>query len=330
MSTSRRTAAKAFAALLLPPLLLAPVANAQDRYPSRPIRLVVPYAAGGPLDAVARAVTLRMAERLGQPIIIDNRPGGGGTIGMDSVANGPADGYSLIAAAGTGVYFYHFLNRSNFSFKKEFASLGQIYETTAVIYVNPNAPETKNVRTINDLVAYAKTVPQLPVTGSGYGSTAHLLMLKMANITGARFTYVPYKGLGPALTDVLGGQVPVYVGTITQASLAKEGKLRAIAVAGPKREPVLPEVPTLTESGIPNLYGRVPVGIAAPAATPPAIVNRLREEFRAAMEDPAVIEKLNAAGVRAAYEPGPEFGENLSAEFDSWGKVIRDNNIKAQ
>jgi len=331
MTISRRGAFRALLITALPMLLsMAPASHAQEVFPSRTLRLVVPFAAGGPTDVMARILAENVSARLGQTMIVENRGGGGGTIGVDAVAKAKPDGYTLAVIGGTSVNAFHFLNRSNFDFKKEFESIGQVYVTPSFIMINPAAQGMKDINTLQQLIAYSKTVPQVAVTGAGLGSTAHLLMAQLARITGARFVYVPYKGAGPALNDVLAGVVPVYIGTMTQASLVRSGKLRGLAFTNEKREAAMPEIPTLAESGIADLVARTPVGLAVTGGTPPAIVNRLVAEFRAAITDPGVVAKLAAAGINTGYLPPDQFGDIIMRDFKFWGQVIRDNNIKAE
>jgi len=321
-------------ALFLSMLLLGVASTpsiAQQPFPSHPIKLVIPYAAGGPLDPIFRAITGKMADKLKQPIVVENRPGGGGTLGLDYVAGSAPDGYTMAAVASTGIYFYHFRNRSDFDFKKTFSSLGQVYETTLLIMSNPDAAGMKDIKTIQQLIAYSKTVPQLPITGSGYGSTAHLMMAELKEHSGAHFVYVPYKGLASALPDVLSGLVPVYVGTMTQLPLVKAGKLRALASVSEHRDPALPDVPTLAESGYADVVGRAEVGMAVPAGTPQPVIAVLSTEFKAAMNDPAIVKTLETAGgVHANYQSPERFADAIAHDFEYWGQIIRKNNFKAE
>ena len=259
---TRRALLALFAAATLP-------AAAQDAYPSKPIRLVVPFVPGGVTDSSGRLIADALGKRLGQQIIVDNRPGASGNIGTAQVVAAPADGYTLLLAFdGTMVINPHVFAKVPFDTMKDFAPVGRIGSATLILVAHPDVP----VKTLQDVIALSKTKP-LAYGTSGIGGTPHIAGEMLAQRTGAKLEHVPYKGGGQAMTDVMGGSIPlVYTAVAGAQGHVKAGKLKAIAVSGARRSSSLPDVPTFIESGVADFVADSWVGILAPAATPPAVM----------------------------------------------------------
>jgi tripartite-type tricarboxylate transporter receptor subunit TctC len=308
-------------------LALAAIAGAQD-YPNHPIRLVVPQPAGGPTDIVARIVAQKLGERLGQQVIVDNRPGAGSNIGTDIVAKAPKDGYTLVVGT-----VQHIVNRYLFVSLpydpvKDFAPVTLMTKAHIVLVVNPDMP----ARNLAELLALAKAKPATMAWASaGNGSTGHLALELLKVDAGIDVTHIPYKGTQPALTDVLGGRVPVmFDGVITSLPHIKAGKLRPIAVASLTRSPLLPDVPTMTEAGLPGFEAVGLAAVLAPAGTPPEIVNRLSREIAAILKAPEVRDQLVAMGLEVVASTPAEYTDYIGVESTKWGKIIRDAKIQAE
>ena len=308
-------------------LALAAIAGAQD-YPNHPIRLVVPQPAGGPTDIVARIVAQKLGERLGQQVIVDNRPGAGSNIGTDIVAKAPKDGYTLVVGT-----VQHIVNRYLFVSLpydpvKDFAPVTLMTKAHIVLVVNPDMP----ARNLAELLALAKAKPgTMAWASAGNGSTGHLALELLKVDAGIDVTHIPYKGTQPALTDVLGGRVPVmFDGVITSLPHIKAGKLRPIAVASLTRSPLLPDVPTMTEAGLPGFEAVGLAAVLAPAGTPPEIVNRLSREIAAILKTPEVRDQLVAMGLEVVASTPAEYTDYIGVESTKWGKIIRDAKIQAE
>src|SRR2546421_3270487 len=270
---------------------LATTAAGAD-YPTRPITLVVPYAAGGGNDVMARVVAERMGRGLGQQIVIENRGGAGGTIATRQVAKAAPDGYTL-GLGGTGTLAIDPTLYPNVGYdpRKDFAPVGLIATSALVVLVNPSV----DARTIPELIALAKREPgKLNYASAGVGSGIHLGAELFATMADIKLTHIPYKGSAPALTDLLGGHVAIYFSSLPPAlALIKEGKVRALGVTGPKRSPLLPDLPTVAEAGpLPGYEAVLHYGIVAPAGTPQPIVDKLAGAMKAAMADADVREKI--------------------------------------
>lgn len=317
--------------LLMSVLSCAAGVQAQGTYPSRPIRLVVPFAAGGPTDAVARIIGEEIGRSLGQPVIVENKAGASGAIGQDYVSKSAPDGYTLAMITGTSSNNYHLMRRT-LDFYKDFSMVGRIYNTYTVLAINPQAPGMGGIVDLSQLVAYIKAHPgELNYTSSGTGSLGHLTMEKIKLHHGLQIEHVPYKGQALATQDVLAGRVPILSGTFTMLPLIAAGKLRPIAMGTEKPSSLLPNVGTFAEQGIPGLISAVWIGVAAPPATPQVIVERLGNELRTALDKPEVSRKVVAAvGNQPEYLNGPDFAAFATRDFEYWGRVIRDAGIKGE
>ena len=303
-------------------LLFSVETNSQS-YPSRPVRLVVPLSPGGFADIPARMLAPRLSTAFGRPFIVDNRPGAGGTIGANEVAKAAPDGHSLLFTATPHVISAHLYRALPYDTLRDFAAVAMVGAGPYALVVNARRLPVANVR---ELVAAARAQPgTIDYASSGNGSAQHLVGALFNAMAGVDLNHVPYKGSGPAMQDLLGGQVPVsFAGIPNVLSAVKAGKLRALAVTTPGRWSELPEVPTLAEAGVPGYEATLWVGLAAPAGTPPDIIARLHAETVKALQDPELRQSFRSAGVDAAALSPQEFAAFLRSEYEKWGKVVRD------
>jgi tripartite-type tricarboxylate transporter receptor subunit TctC len=316
----------AVAWLAIASLFAASLANAQS-YPSRPIRVVVPFSPGGAVDGPMRVIAQELAKRLGQQVVIDNRPGAGATIGSEIVAKSPPDGYTLLLASQTNAISATLYSKLTFDPVDDFVAVSLIGREPGVVVVHPSLP----VHTLQELVAYAKARPgRIDYASSGNGSGQHLFMAMLASMTGMQLTHVPYKGSGQATADLLGGQVLVSIpGTAGMVGHIKAGKLRALAVTGTTRSPQLPDVPTVAEAGVPGYAAYVWMGLLAPRGTPPAIIERLNGALKDTLASDDVRQHMTSAGIEVVGSTPDEFTAFFRAERDRWAKVIRETGAKA-
>lgn len=301
---------------------LAGTARAQGDWPARPIRIVVPYTAGGFTDQMARLLQVGLQQRLGQPVIVDNKPGANGIIGVDAVAKAAPDGYTFgvfIAAYAANTTLYPKLP---YDPKKDLTGVSLMGVSPLVAAVAMNAP----FKTLAELVAYGRAHPgRISYASSGTGSAAHLTSELMRSVTGVDMVHVPYKGAAPALADLLGGQVPLFLDPPPNLiQPARAGKIRLIGVASDKRLPALPEVPTFAEQGYPALLGSTWAAMLAPAATPAAIVQRMSEEVARIIRSPEVSRRLEQTmGTFPEGSTPQECNAFIAAETAKWAQVIR-------
>jgi tripartite-type tricarboxylate transporter receptor subunit TctC len=298
-------------------------------YPSKPIRLVVPFAPGGSSSIVARAVGAEMSKELGQQIIIDNKPGGGGNVAMLEVARADPDGYTLIIGhIGTLAVNPYMFARLPFDTDKDFVPVSLLAKIPNIFVVNANVP----VRDLREFIALARAKPgQLNYGSAGNGSAGHLAFEYLKLVANIDVTHIPYKGTGPQLTDLLGGRTEASsAGTPPLLPHVKAGKLRAIAVGTPQRLPVLPDVGTVAEQGFPGFETTQWYGLMAPARTPEAIVKRLSDEAAKAARTPAVSERFAADDAIAVGSTSAEFAEFIRREQARWSEVVRKAGIKAE
>ncbi len=314
-------------------LLIAAMAGsafAQSDYPNRPIRLVVPFAPGGPTDLIARILSQQMGPQLKQTIVVENKGGATGMIGQDFVSKSTPDGYTwviLSSAAGNG---YHLVNR-NIDFARDFAMIGQIYNTTALVTVNASVPEMAGIQTLTQLIAYAKANPgKLNYTSTGVGSLGHLVMEKVKLQFGLNMEHINYKGQNPATQDVLAGRVPILSATFTSMQFVKAGKLRAIAVSTEKRSSKSPDIPTFVEQGV-SIIGGGWVGLAATGGSPRPIIDRLGNLLQATLAKPDVeVMVQKAVGTDPEFLGPADFTAYATRDFQEWGRVIREAGIKGE
>jgi len=319
---------RAFVAVCLAAIGVSSVAQTPP-WPAKPIRMIVTFPPGGSSDAVVRIVAPKLGERLGQQVIVDNRPGAGGNIGLAALATAPADGYTLgVGAAGGLAANAALYPKMPFDAQKDFVPISLLAHIPFVLVV----PPTSSAKTVADLVAQAKADPgKIAVGHGGNGTAMHLSVQLMKLLAGVDMTEVAYKGSGPVALDVIGGQVPA--GMLDLPSVLqqiKAGKVRALAVTGATRLPQLPDVPTLAEAGVKGYESTGWFGVVAPAATPAAIVTRLQAELRAVLTDPDVIAGARAAGVELSPTTSAEFGRFIAIETVKWADVIKRSGTKLE
>ena len=303
-------------------LLAFGTAARAQAYPDRPIRLVVPFAAGGLVDVPARLLAQRLTSALGQPLIVDNRAGAGSTIGADAVAKARADGYTLLVTSTTHVISANLYRNLPYDALRDFAPVMKLAEGPYVLVVNP-ALEARSVR---ELVALARARPgRIDYGSSGNGSSQHLAAALFCALSGAPLNHVPYKGSDRATQDLIGGQVQVgFLGTPGALPQLKNGRLRALAVTTAKRSPELPEVPTLQEAGVAGYEATIWLGLFAPAGLPPAIAARLRAEIGQALGTPEARASIASTGLEVDFAAGEDFPDFVRSEYAKWGKVVRE------
>ena len=322
----RRTLLCAAAATVLLGMAAGPL-SAQESFPTKPIRFIVPYAPGGTTDLVARTVGAHMAQALGQPVVIENRAGAGGNIGMDAVAKAAPDGYTVgMGAISTNALNPHIYKKMPFDPRKDFTSVGLLGNSTIVLEAGPALP----VKNVAELLAYLQKHPGTPYSTAGAGTSMHLAGVLFAQMSKTDLVHVPYKGSAPLITDLLGGQVPIAFDNLP-ASLPhiQAGKLRALAVAGPQRSPALPDVPTLAEAGLPGYAVEPWFGVYGPAGLPPTVTQRLNKALADALADPAVKDKLLAAGFTPRSATVADFDALTRREYERLGEVARSAQMKA-
>jgi len=305
-------------------------AHAEDKYPSKPVKIVVPYAPGGPNDIVARLVASKLTEMEGQPFLVENKPGGGSNVGADAVVKSPADGYTLLIVATS-----HAINMSlfpkeqlHYNLLTDLAPVSMIMTGPLVLVTKPEFPASN----LKEFVAAAKAKPgELSFASSGNGSSTHLGGEMLSNVAGIKTIHVPYKGSGPGLTDVMGGQTTYMIDTMISAMpFVKGGKLKALAVTSKSRSPALPNVPTVAEQGYPNFEAVAFIGMTAPAKTPPAVVEKLNADLKKVLAMPDIKDKLAAQGFTAEWMKPADFASYLQKEVPKWGAIVKSANVKVE
>ena len=312
----------------LPLIGLAASARAAA-WPTKPLRLVVPYPAGGPTDVLARSLAAKMGEGLGQQIVVDNKPGGAGNIGSDIGAQAPPDGYTLtMGNNATHATNQTLIPATPFDASKDFAAIGLTTTVTHVLVVPPDVP----AKTIQEFVTWAKTEgDKLSYASTGNGSASNLAMELFKGATGIQAVHVPYRGSAPAVQDLLGGQVKCSFQTLPSVlAQIRAGKLRALAVSSLKRNANLPDVPTVDETVVKGFQADAWFGLFAPAGTPADIITRLNAEMVKALKDPATAEVIVKAGFDITPSNPAELAEFVKVEIVKWAKVVKDSGAKAE
>jgi tripartite-type tricarboxylate transporter receptor subunit TctC len=309
------------AVVALPALLVAGVAHGED-YPSRPIRVIVPFSPGGAVDGPMRLIAQALGTRLGQPVVVENKPGAGATIGTDVVAKAAPDGYTLLLASQTNAISATLYSKLPFDPIADFTPITLIGREPGVVVVNPAVP----AKTLQEFIAYVKEHPgKVDFASSGNGSGQHLFAALLASKTGMKMNHVPYRGSGQATTDLLAGVVSMAIpGTAGVVGHIRAGKLRALAVTGAARSPQLPDVPTVMESGVPGYEAYVWMGLLAPKGTPAAVVERLNRDVIAVLGEDSVKRYMATAGIDIVGSTSADFARYFSAEKALWAKVIHD------
>jgi tripartite-type tricarboxylate transporter receptor subunit TctC len=325
MQFPRRSTMAVTSALVALTWLAAADARAQD-FPSRIIRVVVAFPAGGPTDFVARLLADKLKPLLGQNVIVENRPGANGAIGADYVAKGEADGHLLFLTTVGAVAVTPHLSKPNYDTLRDFAPITLVARPTTILVVRPDTP----VNSAKELAALARDKPgAIPFASTGSGSVTHLALELYQSAADVKFLHVPYRGAAPALTDLLGGQVlTMFADTPVLLPHIRGGKLKPIGAASAQRNPMLADVSTLAEQGFPDTVADNWYGLLAPAKTPPAVVVKLHDAVVAVLDAPDIREKLLQSGAAPAPTSSAEFGKFLSDELARWGRVVREKNIK--
>ena len=323
----RNLLAATLATLVLGPLASAPAA-AQPAWPTRPIRIVVPFTPGGSTDILARSIGKELQDAWGQPVVIENVPGAGGSIGADKVAKAAADGYTLLMGhIGTLAVNPSLYPNLPYDPVRSFAPVAWVARVPNVLVVHPSVP----ARTVQDLVALAKARPgQLAYGSGGNGSAANLATEYFKLRTGASLLHIPYRGTAPAVTDLMGGQIQLlFTGAPAVLGQIRTGQLRAIAVSSPGRLDALPAVPTVAESGYQDFEADQWYGVVAPAGTPPAVVAKLNAQINQSLNTPELKARLNGEGAVAISATPEAFGAHIAREIARWQPVIKSGRVKA-
>jgi tripartite-type tricarboxylate transporter receptor subunit TctC len=308
--------------------LWTPDAEAQA-FPARPIRLIIPFSAGGAADVPGRILTQRLTEVVGQQIVIENRPGAGSTIGAEAAAKAPPDGYTLFMVSNTHFVSATLHKKLNYDALNDYTPITQITSAPNVLVVHPSLP----AKSVKELVALAKAKPgQIDYASSGNGSTQHLTGALFCSMAGIRMTHIPYRGSGPVTADLLGGQVMVaFPGIAGMLPHIKNGRLRALGVSGGKRSPELPNVPTIAEAGVKGYEMVAWFGVSGPKGLPREIQMKLHGDFLRALKSAEVQKSLSAVGQEVAWQETPErFYDFLKVESAKWAKVVKESGAQLE
>lgn len=324
MTTIRRTLLKLAAIGLAAGA--APALHAQTAWPTQPVRMVIPFPPGGPTDLVGRVLAQALSEQLGQNVIVENKPGANANIAAELVARAPADGYTFMYNTSSLALSAVLYSKLNYDALKDFAPVALTAVVPMVLVVHPSVP----AKTVPEFIDLLKKNPGKLVYGSaGNGNVTHLGAFQFLQANGLSATHVPYKGSSPALVDLAGGQTQFMTDTINSAlPYIRDGRMRALAVTSATRSPVLPDVPTLQESGMAGFEVGAWQGVVMPAKTPPEIVNKLNAEITKALKNPAVLEKLAAQGAQPLGSTPEQYGAYLRSEIQRWGEVAKATGAK--
>ena len=305
---------------------LAGTAPQDFGYPTKPIRVLVGFAPGGGSDTLGRLVGQPLSESLGQPVVIDNRPGANGVIAMELTARAPADGYTLMVVSGSSVVSATLITKVAFDINKAFAPISMLAKQPYVLMVSRSLP----VNDVKELIALAKGKPGgLNYGSSGHGSSAHLGMELFKQRAGVDMVHVAYKGIGPAILDLIGGQIQLLFGSAVSAGAAiKTGKVRALAVTSVRRAKSLPELPTIAESGVPNFDLSGWYGLVAPAGAPQPIIAKLNREVARVMSLPEMQARLSGDGSEPAPSTPAQLAATISHEIQTWQKLVQQTNLR--
>ena len=296
-------------------------------YPTKPVRLIVGVAPGGANDTVARLVAQTLSERLGQPVVVENRPGAGGNIGLEAAANAPPDGYTLLFATSANALSVAFYDKANVNFARDITPVTSLVRGPLIMEVNPSFP----AKTIPEFIAYAKANPgKINMASAGIGNTTHVAGELFLMLTGTKFTHVPYRGGAPAVTDLISGQVQVYFdGVSGSLDHVRSGRLRALGVTTAERADVLPDVPSIAEF-VPGYEAGGWYGIGVPKNVPAEVVDKLNREINASLADAKLKTRLADLGYATSGSSPAEFGSMIAREIEKWAKVLKFAGIKPE
>ena len=296
-------------------------------YPTKPVRLIVGVAPGGANDTVARLLSQALAERLGQPVVVENRPGAGGNIGLEAAANAPPDGYTLLFATSANALSVAFYDKASVNFARDIVPVTALVRGPLIMEVNPSFP----AKTIPEFIAYAKANPgKINMASAGIGNTTHVAGELFQMLTGTKFTHVPYRGGAPAVTDLISGQVQVYFdGVSGSLDHVRSGRTRALGVTTTERAAVLPDVPTIAEF-VPDYEAGGWYGIGVPKNVPAEIIDKLNREINASLADPKLKSRLSDIGYVTSGSSPAAFGSMIAREVEKWTKVIKFAGIKPE
>ena len=309
-------------------IIAAAAANAQTPYPAKPVRMVVPSSAGGGTDIIARIVAPRLSERLGQQVVIDNRPGAGTMIGNELVARAPGDGYTLLMGLSTLATNPIIHKKVTYNALTDFAPITLVMSAPNVLVVHPSLP----VKTVKELIAFAKARPgQINYGSAGLGTNPHLCMELFLSMAGLKMVHIPYKGSAPAMIDLISGQVVTMTATmLTGMPHIRTGRLRPLGITGPRRNAALPDLPTVAEAGVPGYEAVQWYGALAPATTPKDIVARLHRDMVAVLQTAEMKERFAADGGDAVGNSSEEFARFIRSELEKWARVAKAAGIKPE
>lgn len=314
-------------ALALATAAIVPLAAAQEAWPTRPIKIIVPFSPGGGGDAVVRVLTDKLSERLGQAVVIENRPGASGYIGAQLVAAAAPDGYTILMGFDGSMVAAPNLIKAPFDTVNDFVPITKLNDATLILAAHSSVP----ANTLKELVQLSREKGELGFGSSGAATTTHLAGELLALRSGARLRHIPYKGGGQAVSDVAGGQIPlIYTVLPTIAGFLKDGKLKAIAVSSAQRSPVLPDVPTMAESGLPGFEVSSWYGLFAPARTPKPVVDRIQREVAAVLASPEIRERYIKGGFQPVGNKPEEFAQQVRDELARWNRVVKDANLRIE
>ncbi|WP_458765546.1 tripartite tricarboxylate transporter substrate binding protein [Cupriavidus basilensis] len=328
ISTKRWLAAAAAAAVAATAALTMPALTLAQAFPAKPVKIVVPYPPGGTNDIVVRLLAHKLGDSMGQPFVVENKPGASGNLGAEQVARAAPDGYTLLLVT-TGHSIHPSLYKNlRYNIKTDLTPVSELTRGPMLVMVTPSLP----YKTVRDVIAAAKAKPGSINFGSaGNGSSTHLATELLSSMAGVKMTHIPYSGSAPAMADVMAGNAQLVMDLMFSAlPQVNGGKLRAIAITGAKRSPLLPNVPTVAESGVPGFETLAWNGLMAPANTPKPIIDKLNAEIHKALDAPEMKERLRARG----FEPSPgtpeQFGALIRSEIDRWAKVVKSSGAKVE
>jgi len=306
-------------------LIASASAAIADDYPSRPVKIIVPFGAGGPTDVYTRAIAEELRKSLHQPFVMENRPGAGTTIGTDVVAKAPPDGYTLLMVSGTQTVNETLYAHRPYQLMRDLVPIAPLIDSDLVLVVHPSVP----AKTASELLALARAKPgTLNYGSSGPGSNYHMAGELLKNLTGIDIVHVPYKGSTGARNDILGGQIQILFDSVpTMAPQIKAGMVRALGTSGKVRSPILPDVPTMAEAGVPGFNATLWVGFMAPAGTPKPIVDKLHDEITKILRRPDIKQAWEKTGATPIVMTQPEFKSFMEAQVAKWADVIKTNHI---